>query len=367
MRSLSQYRGCLLGGAIGDALGYPVEFVRSATAIRARYGDLADVPLGYAGDSHVSDDTQMTLFTAEGMLAAFRRGRARGIANVPGMVALAYLRWLDTQRYPAPALADSAPEWPPPLGSLVRAGRLRSDPRLYARRAPGNTCLSALESVPVQWSSGRFLARNDSKGCGGVMRVAPVGLLAFFRHDAFVLGAECAAITHGHPSGYLSAGYFASLVFDLVRDVPLPVALENADAILRHPPTHPYLRFSDSDELVACLSKAREVAFSDALDASEIESLGGGWVGEEALAIAVACALPVENPEPAIVARALARAVTHAGDSDSTGSVAGNLLGARFGLHAFRADWARDVELADVLETMATDLHAFVHDDDREA
>ena len=73
---------------------------------------------------------------------------------------------------------------------------------------------------------------NDSKGCGGVMRVAPIGLVADDEQAAFRLACEAAAITHGHPSGYYSAGCFAAIVSFLREGQSLPDAIERALEIL---------------------------------------------------------------------------------------------------------------------------------------
>jgi ADP-ribosylglycohydrolase len=80
---------------------------------------------------------------------------------------------------------------------------------LHARRAPGMTCLSALRGGTMGTIERPL---NDSKGCGGVMRAAPIGLVARDEQAAFTLGCEAAAITHGHPSGYYSAGCFAAII-----------------------------------------------------------------------------------------------------------------------------------------------------------
>ena len=68
MYDLDRYRGCLLGGAAGDALGYPVEFL-SLADIRERYGPAGITSYALQhGVAQISDDTQMTLFTANGLL-----------------------------------------------------------------------------------------------------------------------------------------------------------------------------------------------------------------------------------------------------------------------------------------------------------
>ena len=77
-------RGALMGGAIGDAFGYPLEFISSETDIKAKYGEsgLTEYDLSYPWldesqrfqKALFSDDTQMTLYTAEGLLEAERGG-----------------------------------------------------------------------------------------------------------------------------------------------------------------------------------------------------------------------------------------------------------------------------------------------------
>ena len=90
---LEKFRGCLLGLAIGDALGAPVEFDK-LTAIRARFGPEGITDLipwhGLPAGSY-TDDTQMTLATVRGMLAAHERGRTKGIVHWPSVVYRAYL------------------------------------------------------------------------------------------------------------------------------------------------------------------------------------------------------------------------------------------------------------------------------------
>jgi ADP-ribosyl-[dinitrogen reductase] hydrolase len=193
-----RYLGCLLGGAVGDALGGPVEF-DSITAIRAKFGPagVTSYQEAYGRRGAITDDTQMALFTAEGLIRARQRMLDRGVVNVEMVIHRAYLRWLSTQeetgRIPRHDFSEQEP-----------SGWLLSQVFLHHRRAPGNTCLMALRAgVPGTPKT----PINDSKGCGGVMRVAPVGLTD--ADNPFDLGSNAAALTHGHPSGWVSAGALA--------------------------------------------------------------------------------------------------------------------------------------------------------------
>ena len=98
MRDLSKFKGCLIGGAVGDALGYAVEFMPASTIFQ-KYGKkgITEYELRH-GVAEISDDTQMTLFTATGLLVGTTRGMARGImGNYEGYIAYSYRDWYRTQ------------------------------------------------------------------------------------------------------------------------------------------------------------------------------------------------------------------------------------------------------------------------------
>jgi ADP-ribosylglycohydrolase len=339
----SRFIGCMVGGAIGDALGYPVEFAKSENEIQRVLGAAAPthLPLAKSGKALVSDDTQMTLFTAEGLLRAYQRGVDRGVCSNEVVLLRAYHRWLSTQ---GRAVSDGHWQDPNQRGWLIDV------PELHAARAPGNTCLSAL-SESLTRGGGPYGSvsdpPNNSKGCGAIMRSAPIGLAATSIEEAFDLSRDAAVLTHGHPSGYLAAAYFAAVIFEIARDVELAGALDHADELLAKQPDHLETR--------RAVIHARDVAGSSTkATREELESLGQGWVAEESLAIAVYCALTASRDH---VADALYVSVAHAGDSDSTGSMTGNLLGAMWGLEVFPAAWIEDVELRETTEQLARDLH----------
>jgi ADP-ribosylglycohydrolase len=83
-----------------------------------------------------------------------------------------------------------------------------------------------------------------------------------------------------------------------------------------------------------------------------VEKLGGGWVGDEALAISIHCALAAEGD----FAKGVRLAVNHSGDSDSTGSITGNILGALLGKGKIPQKWLEELELGKVIEKTALDL-----------
>ncbi|MFI8432284.1 ADP-ribosylglycohydrolase family protein [Streptomyces sp. NPDC079020] len=341
----ARVRGCLLGGAIGDALGNPVEFL-SLDGIRRAHGEHGVRGLVADGDGvlgRVTDDTQMTLFTVEGLIRARVRASARGIGGArTAIVHHAYLRWLDTQNHPSPpAGADGDP---------VRTGWLRQQPWLYARRAPGNACLTGLAAAVPPDNSAPLSApgpvNTGSKGCGTVMRSAPFGLTGEPARAVFEDAVRCAKITHGHPTGAYAAGAFAVIVAHLLAGDSTEGAVLRAMELLARQAGH--------EETTTALRAAVDLAARGRPDAGKVESLGAGWVAEEALAIAVYCALILPGAQD--VERALLLSVNHSGDSDSTGSVCGNLLGARHGDSRLPPSWLAATQGRAVIAELADDM-----------
>lgn len=387
----SRVRASFVLGAIGDALGAGVEF-RKLPEIRRLFGPRGvEAAHGYPRNDYglkgaITDDTQMTLFTAEGLIRAWVRGRERGTCHPPSVVHNAYLRWLHTQtespRRNHPVTGSSAPTRSrgarPSNAEVPVTGLTDGEPDLldgwlitkrflHASRVPGNTCLSALRSGEMGTVTERL---NDSKGCGGIMRAAPAGFTrppvrweraegAWFvagvssqeegAESVFELGRDLAAITHSHPSGYLSAGALAAAIHHLCRGAVLSRAIEFAQETLARQRGH--------EETTAILDRARRLAETRPGSAEALESLGGGWVDEEALAIAVYAALS----HPSDPVAALLLAINHSGDSDSTGSICGNLLGAALSEDALAnlpPVWLADLEGRETIERLASDLAA---------
>ena len=357
LQTKDRIRGSLMAGAAGDALGYTVEFMRRHE-ILARYGNhgITQFELDREGKALVSDDTQMTLFTACGMLMGVTRGSMRGIGGNPeGYVNVAYLDWYYTQTGKKREFRHT---W------------LRDLPELAHRRAPGNTCLSACESLYQN-----EMVQNHSKGCGGIMRVAPMALLLagywsrgsspYDIEQMDRAGAEVAAVTHKHPLAFLPAAMLTHLIYRVIRMDEVEVkarivdiALETIEAL-----NHVYEeQYAEDKHILARLTHtAVKLAQNEKSDAENIRILGEGWTGEEAWAIALYCAVRhIDNVEQALIA-----AVNHDGDSDSTGSICGNIMGAIYGYDAIKRqrlfcpqgkELEETLELSNLILALADDL-----------
>lgn len=337
----SRIHGCLLGGALGDSLGYPVEF-DSIEAIRGRFGPagVTDFTMLGAG-SHFSDDTQMTLYTVDGLVEALEWANDGVGADANACLWLAYLRWLDTQGEPVPASSPVQPKrW------------IDGNKVLWHRRAPGNACISGLATGEM----GTIYrpVNPDSKGCGTVMRSAPFGLIPHIASDAvYKLSADAASLTHGHPAARQSAGSFSLLIHRLVSGDSLEDA---ATAVLDE-----VRGLQDvAAELPGRLEAALHSAAAGVLPPEELlRHLGEGWVAEEAFAVGLYAVLATApGPDTSLSPKdhfraAITLAVNHSGDSDSTGSIAGNILGTFYGEECLPTEWLAALEAPEVIRGMA--------------
>lgn len=339
MELIDRFRGCLIGGAAGDALGYPVEFLSLGEIIR-KYGKSGITSYELNDDiAEISDDTQMTLFTATGLLLGTTRASMRGISAAPwDYVRYSYKDWYRTQteKYP---LSGYHYSW------------LDDVPELFSRRAPGNTCLSALASG-VDGTVEKSV--NNSKGCGGVMRVAPVGLYCGRRYEidtADYIGAEVAALTHGHPLGYIPAAALTHIITLIVHH---GCSVAESVAAMRTAIRNQKYEEKDISSFLSIIRRAVDLAYDRRTDDREaISMLGGGWVAEEALAIAIFCSLRYSDD----FSRAITVAVNHDGDSDSTGAITGNIVGAYLGLSGIPDVWIRNLELKNIIMEISDDLY----------
>ena len=347
--NLDPIRGCLFGGAVGDALGYAVEFIEDY-AIFERYG--AEGITEYAldkvtGKALISDDTQMTLFTANGLLVGDTRGCMRGIQGWPrGYVAMAYQDWLYTQTGSYENRAERG---------YNQRSWLCDVPELYARRAPGNTCLSALSEAARAGHVDDYIAnpKNDSKGCGGVMRISPLALNYQMAIETLDMeAAQIAAITHGHSLGYMPAAVLCHIINRIVFPGEKKMTLR--EIVVEAKKTAEKIFDGDKHlkELTDIIDRAIVLSENDFDDLENIRALGQGWVAEETLAIAIYCSLRYEKD----FSRGIIAAVNHSGDSDSTGAVTGNILGALVGYDAIEDKWKKDLECADIVIEMADDI-----------
>jgi ADP-ribosylglycohydrolase len=305
--SISNYRGCLLGGGVADAKAY---------GIRDKNRDL------------ISDNTQMTIFTVDGLIWADDRAIRRGVYAYVPCLFYSYQKWYYTQ---TGNLADKD-------YAFILKGEILEWEELFARRGTGETSMTALAGS-IRNKYGTLKNRvNSSKGCGSVMRVAPIGLY-FWKNEemAFRIGMESGALTHGHMDAILSAGYYAAFVANIIAGADIALAATGALERLRHHEGH--------ETVAALIERAISLSSSGAPALKAMEELGEGYTAEEAAALAVfVCLRYRDDFDGAVLA-----STTFGGNTDSIAPIAGNALGACYGLDVIPQKWIATLELQDLL------------------
>jgi ADP-ribosylglycohydrolase len=303
---LQLYKDIIEAGAIGDAFGYFVEFT-TTKSIDYKFKNFSwEEALEKYSEWRISDDTQMTLFALEAIIS-YILDKDKPFKSLATDIYMGYGDWYNTQRLNVPIVPDNKTS-------------LMDFAELYRMEAPGNTCMGALNSFQMGTINYPI---NNSKGCGGIMRTAPV---AFIEHmtleEAFEYGAKQAAITHGHPEGYLSAGYFTALLKALIdKKYSLFATLGHLVMIAQ--------KYPNSSNFIKYINKVEYYLTNehDRLEKEELNNvLGEGWVGEEALGVAMYTAFKNDNFKDCLV-----HASYHDGDSDSTASLAAQLFIAKGG------------------------------------
>ena len=356
---MSFWRGCRK--CIGISCGLSEE------GIEKQYGKEGITQYQIAregGKALISDDTQMTLFTANGLLVADTKAKISGIQVWPrSYVAMAYQDWLRTQEMSYEDFVKMNEDTEAPACNCI--SWLSDVPELYSRRLPGNTCLSALR---IRKSSGYFTEDytkdtvNNSKGCGGLMRIAPLGLM-YHQINTMRLDSEAAqiaAITHGNSLGYMPA----AVLTHIINRIVFPKEKLSLKEIVVEAMNRAMEVFEGDEhlnELADIVDLAISLSENGESDRDNIRKIGEGWVAEETLAIAIYCSLRHQDDFSA----GIIAAVNHAGDSDSTGAITGNILGALIGYEAMEEKWKKNLELSDVIMEMADDLCLWIQMSDK--
>ncbi|WP_416971549.1 ADP-ribosylglycohydrolase family protein [Streptomyces sp. 4F14] len=326
----SRVRGTLLGGALGDALGAPVDRA-SGEDILQTYGveGVVDLVPAYGRRGAITHLTQLTLFTVDGLIRAQVR-RDTGAWHPPTDLHRAYLRWAATQR-----------DWGPDL-RRKDDGWLAREEWLYARRDPTRALLLGLGDDRMgTLESPKNPAADGPEALG---RSAPFGLLVGWEPQLVAqLAVECAAQTHGHPAAYLAAGAYAVVVHALARGDSLDSAVQRALSHLSARPGHEPV----SEALQRGLGAVRQGLPTPV----RVEELAGGGSAPELLSAAVYCALVAED-----VRHGLRLAVNHGAPSAATASLAGSLLGALHGETALPPAWLAELEGRPTLLEIADDF-----------
>ncbi len=338
----SRFVQCVRGCAAGEALGGAV-IAESWREIKDRYGSEGIreyVPAGYPS-GRIGSETQLLLFTLEGLVRAGVAGRGADSPRLPTrQVQHACQRWLHTQHLSwARAAGEFLSSTPEPDGWLVEQRAL------FQTRTPGRTMMRTL----IAFAKGQRemgapeTPDSDSDGSTALLRAVPAALWSAEDAETFHVAAELASLTHGHRDVRLSTGVLAVLVARLLRGASIS---EGVTAALETLDEHP-----ESGNVRAGVTAALELAESGAVPPERVENtLGAGFTAVEALGIGLYSALSAHGD----FATGLRTAVNHSGNSSACGAVSGGLL-ALSAPETMGEHWFRELELRDTVERMATD------------
>ncbi|MGM9578281.1 MAG: ADP-ribosylglycohydrolase family protein, partial [Evtepia sp.] len=338
--SQSSYRGCLLGMAVGDAMGYTVDN-RSWQEIREDYGPHGllgyDLVNGYAD---VTSYTQLAAFTCNGLLLGLTRGQMLGkMAPFIKYIGMSSREWAASQR-----------PWGRP--SRTYCWLLRR-PELCRRHCMDTRMLDTLNRPAL--GTPETPANSYSSPCS---LTTAIGVGLFFHEDRMDrqeidrLGAEAVALTHGSPTAFLSGAVLAHLISRLLRNpaAPLkPLVLEAVEA-MKEQFGHQY---SQAFEIATLVRHAITYAESPGLNQVEVMERLECDSASQVLAGAVyACLTSGADFDSAMIA-----AVNHSGRSAAVGAITGAILGLRLGEEALPDFYIECLEPAEVLRELADDLY----------
>ncbi len=301
-----RYVGCMVGLAVGDALGGPTEFY-SYEEIRQRWPpDGVSDFVGFRGlpPGSYTDDTEMAISAAERILKA----KGREVDQILDSIAEEFKMWY--------------------VG-------------MEPARSPGTTSTASVRNLVngVHWSKSGI---NDSKGCGSAMRSQPIGL-AFHDDEKMLveIASKSSLMTHGHPVATASAIGTAFLVSKALNDTPVLDALDDLLALTQ----------GISDEFIETMRYVYKAI--DIEDPADLQRLiGQGWTGDEALAWAIRSVARW----PDSYDRVVLEAANSGGDADSKACIAGAIAGAYLGVESIPLSWRERVESRDLLVQLGEDL-----------
>ncbi|MEU3302726.1 ADP-ribosylglycohydrolase family protein [Streptomyces sp. NPDC006678] len=353
-------RGVLFGLALGDAMGYPMEFL-TVEQIKARFGPWSkmEMPLSPGDVVRVTDDTQMALAVGEALAEAIAQSAEPQEAPEapPGT----------RVRAPRPVQRATSSLTPAAVEAALRKHFVAwlHDPD--NNRAPGQTCLNACAALErgIPWQDATVI---NSKGCGANMRVAPVALVPGLTPEQRSGIAQLqAALTHGHPTALAASDLTAHAIWLLAHGCALDdliprlraYALESRQTYHADwlgnladkagaPDPATFIAFG-WDECIRALDKASEALREPDMGRDPCEAVGPGWIAEEALATALYCLLVVKGTARA----AFMRGAQSSGDSDSIAALAGAFAGAMHGPRYWLPEWVEVLEYRGRLSALA--------------
>ncbi len=337
------YRGCFLGMAVGDAMGYPVDS-KSMEHIREDYGPNGllgyDLMNGYA---EITSHTQLAAFACNGLLIGLTQGQVTGRMSPPvRYVGLAMREWAASQR-----------AWGRPDRTFCW---LLHQPEICRRHCVDTRMLECLSRDVRRWPLGSpDEPKNNFAGPGSLTTAIAVGLFyddhRLSQEEIDLLGAETVALTHGSPAAFLSGAFLAHLTGRVVRNPNTPFAMLVKETVQMMKNEYGH-RYSAAIEVCTLAAQAVTLAQNRSIDPVQAMEKLGCETCPQVLAGAVYAVLTSGRDFD----RAMITAVNHSGCSAAVGAVTGALLGAMLGEDALPEFYLECLEPVEILRELADDL-----------
>ena len=332
---LASYRGCLLGLAVGDAMGYTVDS-KSWAEICEDYGP--NGLLGYDlvnGCADITSYTQLTAFVCNGLLLGAIRGNPD---NYTKYMALGMREWAKSQGFRAAAEKTFC--------------YLAQLPQMRRRHCMDTRMLDALNRQSLGTPESPVFYSTTP---GALTATVGVGL-AFEAarmepQQVGSLGAQVVAFTHGDPETFLSGAFLAYCITGILQEPEQPLSkhfLHAAQAVEN--------QFSQTYPQVSAITdkvnKAMTLTRDPELTPLAAMTLLGCTTASECLAGAVySSMIHAANFDEAMIS-----AVNHSGRSAAVGAITGALLGAKLGVEALPEFYLESLEPVEILNELADDL-----------
>lgn len=318
------FAGCLVGGALGDALGYSL------------IQDSSELVL--------SDVTQLALFTIEGLLWSDLRKKRFGKASYASSCFFSYQRWLSTQ---GKKLGDPDYAWVLDDKRFEIRSGLRQAKELNHVRSTDSSMADILSGIVNQDYGTKETPINSRKDDSVLTMGVPIGLYFMDQpKQAFEVASDIAVMTHGHPSAYLSCGLYAAIISFVASGSDLGEAVYHALSLLGG--------YHGSYEVSSAVLEALEQAKKHDEFELDMDKKSAAYT----LAYGLYCAVQCEADfEEAVI---LAIQGKH---KKEMGAVCGSLIGAVQGLSGVPEDAVSYLEGKDIIIKMANQLEACSEND----
>ena len=334
-KSLPFYRGCLLGMAVGDAMGYAIDG-KTWAEIQDAYGPngLLGYDLQESEFAQITSYTQFAAFLCNGLLLSVSRGKVDYLRYAK----LSLKEWLRSQHF-----------YRDPETSLCWLAKLPQFRRKQCRDA------RMLDDLRLEMYGSTDSPRNNNNAPGAITSAVSVGLFYNPRRlspeQVGTVSGELVALTHGNPEAFLSGVVLAYAITGILQEPDVPLADQFQQAI-RVMDGQFRSRFFQAEELAMQLRRAIALAKSGTVDIQEGMEQLGCMDAPQCLAGAMyACLLYPNDFDSAIIT-----AVNHSGMSAAVGAVTGAILGAKLGEDALPDFYLESLDCADALRCLAEDM-----------